>query len=67
MHQETQKKTYEYIRAVSLEHKKLYDKEKKTKAYKEREKEINKHATESFFRVNGLFSSKNGTIVVSTQ
>lgn len=28
----------------------------------DREKEINKHATESFFRVNGLFSSKNGKI-----
>ena len=37
-----QKKTFEYIRVASLEHKKLYDKEKKTKAYKEREKEINK-------------------------
>lgn len=28
----------------------------------DREKEINKHATESFFRVNGIFSSKNGKI-----
>ena len=37
-----QKKTLEYISEMSLEHKKISDKEKKTKAYKEHEKENNK-------------------------